>query len=234
MKTAFSIPVFFLLCACACAQIEGPEQVGIFRLVKLRSVATADGYAWSVASQADTVDIQAIGDGREAVFVGPPGEYVVTLLATTVDWDARQFDQKQSAKRIKIVNDDPGPEPGPRPNPTPGPLPDGAYKLAQFSFDAAQQVPATHRHYAARLASTFESVAAQLSAGTITSITAANNKVKSDNAAILGNDRTTWQTWLNAMNTRMTELWGQHQSIQTISGMASAYREIATGLRAVK
>ena len=224
MKRALAIPLLLILCATAQAQIEGPDSVGVYRLVRLRSTAVADGYAWSVAAQGGPVDIQAIGDGRESVFVGPPGEYVVSLLATTVDWDARQFTQKQSSKRVTITGDGPTP-PGPEPTPpTPTPLPDGTYKLAQFVYD---RVPQDGKSFAGALAGTFESVSAQMAAGTITSIADANAKIKNANADILGTSgKAKWQPWLDALNVKMTELWGQSANIKTFPCLSNYARGI--------
>ena len=224
-------------------EIDAPAEAAEYSLVRCKSVTEGKSYLWWILGPNNFADMAKVGDGRECVFTGPPGTYNIMLAITLADGT-----QDQAQKTIRIAGNTPPPNPNPNPNPGPGPnpnpppapepLPDGTYKLAQFAHDATLGLPADAKHIAAKFAVTFDSVASQIAAGTISSVTAANSLVRTTNEAILKADPNTsviasWQKiWSPAMNGKLSAL--NTAGMKSLADHATAYREIAIGLRAVK
>ena len=121
----------------------------------------------------------------------------------------------------------PGPSPGPAPGPAPGPLPPGRYGFAQFAFDEASKLPAEVRRRAADVAGLFESVAAEIAAGSLSDGQLAVNKIGAEAGPVLGADKPAWRQWFIAWSVKAQ---GHGDSFAA----QEAFEETAQGLRAVR
>ena len=217
-----------LLSAFLSASIEGPTAFAPYTLGRFKADIEPDAaVSWLVLSGTDTADFDA--HDCCMVFTGKPGRYLVIMSTFGTDKDGKPFLQ-QVTKSVDITN---GPPPGPDPPnppdpPGPTPLPDGKFKLAAWAFQSVQAMPAEDKAKAKDLGDAFDALASQLDAGTFPRndgmkafLQATQEKVKSQGG--------TWPQWLVTLKTQIASL-----PINAGKDCADAWREIATGLRAVK
>jgi hypothetical protein len=134
--------------------------------------------------------------------------------------------------------DNPNP-PNPNPNPTPGPvLPDGKFGLAKTSYDLVNsKVPAVSRvKGSTALSTSLEGVAASIAAGALTSPDVILSTVKTSNNTALQNSGVSiadWDEFGNGMQAALLKLY-KDKKLNVATDYAEAFKEISTGLKAVK
>jgi len=214
--------------------IAGPTKGSPGDLVVLDASGSRDavGFAWVLADSDKT--FLEVENGRKIVFAsGSPGRY--TFVAVGANADSSGKPSVAVAKHVLTIGD-PGPPPNPvPPNPDP-PLPPGKYGLATFARDNAAGVAldATNKKSTAlSLANSFESIASTIAAGALKDAAAIITATQSNNAAALGAYRPSWQPWGEQLRQKLNTLSESRQLVST-EDYATAWREIATGLRAVK
>lgn len=133
-------------------------------------------------------------------------------------------------------NPPPNPGPGPAPNPTPT-LPDGRFGLAKTSYLLAVSKVKEPRAKAAHvLADAFESVASAVAAGaykTGDQILAATKEANNAALAQANLDPNPWEEFGAELQKSLYEMY-KSKKISTTDDYADAWREIATGLKAIK
>ncbi len=132
----------------------------------------------------------------------------------------------------------PTPTPGPGPAPTPTPtLPDGRFGLAKTSFLLATSKVAAPREKAALLmAEAFDSIASSVAAGAYKTADTILKATKDANNAALASANLSPEPWEEFGNELQKVLYEMYKTkkITTAEDYADAWREIATGLKAVK
>lgn len=218
------------------AVIVAPQRANPGDLVVLDATQSrdADGFAWVLADSDKT--LLEVEQGRKAVFAsGTPGRYTFVLVAASAEKDGKPL--VAVARHVLTIGDpQPGPDPQPPTPPEPEPLPVGKYGLARLARDRAGEVdqPATQRRAsAAALAGSFESIAGAIAAGALRAPTEILAATRAGNVSALGAARPHWEPWAEALRVKLNELADDGQLVQP-EEYTIAWREIATGLRAVK
>lgn len=216
------------------AVIVGPQRGNPGDLIVLDASQSRDaaGFAW-VLADSDKTFLEFEG-GRKVVFAtGTPGRYTFVLVAANAGSDGKPL--VAVARHLLTVGDpQPGPEP-PRP-PQPEPLPPGKYGLAMFARDQAARVaidPATKVTTAQGLANSFDSLAATIAAGALLEPASIIAATQASNVSALGPHRSAWQPWGESLRLKLNA-FSEGQLLVSPQDYAIAWREIATGLRAVK
>lgn len=245
-----------MVCGLAGAlEITPANPVPPYTLVR---VTYADGDSADVVRLVDgmpePIDKIDCANGTMA-FTGPPGGY---LVAAFEGGRLKLYAVRIAASPGPGPGPDPPSPPDPPEPPTPGPdLPAGQYGLAQFTCDRAVTLPAAERAHAAALAANYEWGAGQVVAraqaaaverttcidgvchverfvpGTVanTIYETVAKDIATRNRALLATD-----AWARAvgdpLHARLNELRRQEPSIRTLTGYATALREIAMGMRA--
>jgi hypothetical protein len=179
-----------------------------------------------------------VDNGRKVVFAtGTAGRYTFVLVAANAQADGKP--QVAVARHVLTVGD-PQPNPIPPnpnpPGPQPDPLPPGKYGLASFTRDAAAGVPlsATERvRTAAALAGSFDSIASTIAAGAIKTQADAIAATQANNITALGSAREAWRPWAESLRVKLNAL-SESGQLATMDDYITAWREISTGLRAIK
>jgi hypothetical protein len=132
----------------------------------------------------------------------------------------------------------PGPTPPPAP-PVPTPtFPDGKFKLAAWTFAAANKVAASGRPaQAAALAAALKGMSSAVRAGAIKDPTDLLQKTLTANLAALaqsGGLRDDWLPFFKLLQSHVYDDFYATKQINTIDDFATAFDEIAMGLGAVK
>lgn len=125
----------------------------------------------------------------------------------------------------------PGPEPGPGPGP--GPAPEPLPPLAKRSLDLAMALPPAERAMAVPLAASIEGVAARISAGTVKTVEEAMAAMRESNRSTLGSHAEAWRPWAEGIKRELDALYDAGK-LKTLEEHATAFRQIAQGLRQVK
>ncbi len=132
----------------------------------------------------------------------------------------------------------PTPGPGPAPTPTPTPtLPDGRFGLAKTSFLLATSKVAAPREKAAlAISEAFESIASSVAAGAYKTGDAILKATKDANNSALASANLSPEPWEEFGTELQKVLYEMYKTkkITTAEDYADAWREIATGLKAVK
>jgi hypothetical protein len=116
---------------------------------------------------------------------------------------------------------------------TPPLLPEGKYGLAQTAFNLALKVDATSRASAAQLAAAYDATAAKIKAGTLSGAKNILVALKGESDKALANKTDGWQDWAAGVGDVLFSL-AQASKIQNDDDFATAFSEIATGLKGVK
>jgi len=220
------------------AVIAGPERGNPGDLVVLDATQSRDavGFAWVLADGDKT--FLEVENGRKVVFAtGTAGRYTFVLVVANAQADGKP--QVVVARHVLTIGD-PQPNPNPPnpnpPGPQPEPLPPGKYGLAGFTCDAAANVPlsaAERMRTAAALAGSFDSIASTIAAGAIKTPADAIAATQANNITVLGNSRDAWRTWAEALRVKLNTL-SESGQMTAMEDYITAWREISTGLRAVK
>lgn len=212
------------------AVIEGPKKSAPGDLIVLdASKSQANDFAWRlVNSDKAFLPVEA---GRKVVFAsGQPGIYSFVLAVALADKVALT----QHDVTIGPPNPPPTPIPPSPPNPPgPTPLPPGKYGLATLARDWAPSTAPSLAANARSLASSFHSIASAIAAGTLTLPVDILAETKTSNRTALGADAAIWQTWFANLATKLQSL-STAGTLATPDDYATAWREIAAGLEAVK
>lgn len=243
--TATTVPVAHTWQNSAAAQptarVVGPATAQAGDLVVLdASQSEAMGFAWVLADSDKT--FLPVDEGKRVVFAtGTAGRYTFVLVAANAD--AQGKPAVALAKHSLVVGGQPpGPDPnppGPNPNPDPpAPLPPGRFDLARQARDWAASVmlPNADRvRTAGVVASNFESIATAIAAGTVSSIDDALAKLRTQNQTSLSaTEYQAWKAgWNPQFNAALSRLDGENK-LPGLSETAEAFREVASGLRAVR
>ena len=228
--------------------IDGELTRPPYSLIRLKAGGESQSFAWSVVnSELLIAEFAVLDSGREVVFTGPPGRYLVTLVGMREGG----IDLLQRSVVIGVAptpNPTPTPVPTPIPQPTPpGPTPPkpdfdkGKFDLARQTYDWCQ-VLTQHRDVADELADNFERVANGIhgdGAGSrsIPTKEAAQAEIRKLNAAVLGTAKgdkiEAWIAVLKPWGERVRDLDAAGK-LDWPGGVEAVYRETAEGLRAVK
>lgn len=132
----------------------------------------------------------------------------------------------------------PGPRPGPGPSPAPTPtLPEGRFGLAKTLYELANAKAAGDKAKgAAVLAASFESLASAVAAGAYKTNDAILKATReANNGALMqaGIDVTEWDIFGQELQKVLYDLY-KNKKLATPEDYSDAWKEIATGLRAVK
>jgi hypothetical protein len=227
-----------LLVAPPVAVIVGPERGNPGDLIVLDATQSRDavGFAWVLADGDKT--FLEVDNGRKVVFAtGTAGRYTFVLIAANAQADGKP--QVAVARHVLTVGE-PQPNPNPPnpdpPGPQPNPLPPGKYGLASFARDAAagvQLVAAERARTAVALAGSFDSIASTIAAGAIKTPADAIGATQANNITALGSARDAWRPWAEALRVKLNTLSDSGQ-MSSMDDYIVAWREISTGLRAVK
>jgi hypothetical protein len=218
------------------AVIVGPDTVAPGDLAVLSAKGSAyDGQliAWCLDSPK-----QFIAWGDSAAFAsGTPGRYTFTLFVAGLSTDQKSMQTATAQKTITVGQPGPGPNPpvppGPGPTP-PGPTPGpDRFGLTAAVSALAAKVDASARAIAPALAANFEAIAAQIQAGTLTTMDAVRQATLDRNRASEGEQATLWAPFFFSLNTSVNQLIdaGKLTSIQDVR---DAWLAIAAGLRTVQ
>lgn len=136
-----------------------------------------------------------------------------------------------------IIGDDSTPEPSPVPTP-PGPtpsFPESRYSLHRTSYSLVMaKVPAAARKASsANIAKSFESIASAVSAGALSDVDAILKKTTEANRSAVGTYKADWEPFFKEMQEVLYTLY-EDKKMVNVSDFAEAWREVATGLKAVK
>ena len=132
-----------------------------------------------------------------------------------------------------IIGEDPGPSPDPvAPEPS---FPEARYNLQKKAHSLAiSKVPAAIRKgSAAAVAKSFESMASAVAAGAIMEVDDLLKKTAESNRAAVGANKAAWEPFFKEMQDTLYSLYESKQMV-TASDFAEAWREVATGLKAIK
>lgn len=127
----------------------------------------------------------------------------------------------------------PAGEPEPGPGPDPGPKPEPLPPLAKRSLDLAMALPAAERALAGPLATSIEGVASRISAGAIKTVDEAMNAMRESNRSALGTHVEAWRPWAEGIKRELDAMYDAGK-LKTLEEHATAFRQIAQGLRQVK
>jgi hypothetical protein len=212
--------------------IDGPAKAMLGDLVILDATASGgEQFAWVLVCPDQTKRCLPVDAGRRCVFAsGSTGRFVFVLAM-------KKADQLLTATHVvEIENPSPPPGPNPGPDPNPAPVPDGKLGLAKLALDwATTQValpPALLRQTAQSLAGSFESIASAIAAGTLRDPAEILAQTRQQNNQVLGEQQAPWRPWGAKLAEKLDEL---HRAgrLPSPADYADAWREIATGLRAV-
>jgi hypothetical protein len=132
-----------------------------------------------------------------------------------------------------IIGEDPGPTPDPvAPEPS---FPEARYNLNKKAYSLAMsKVPAAIRKGSATaVAKSFESIASAVAAGAIMEVDDLLKKTTESNRAAVGANKAAWEPFFKEMQDTLYSLYESKQMV-TASDFAEAWREVATGLKAIK
>lgn len=127
------------------------------------------------------------------------------------------------------------------PEPTPDPVepepsfPESRYSLNSKAYKAAMsKVPSAARKAGAKnIAKSFESIASAVSAGALNQVDDILKKTTEANRAAVGNYKADWEPFFKYMQDVLYTLYEDKQMVN-VNDFAEAWREVATGLKAVK
>jgi hypothetical protein len=220
--------------------IVGPSSVPVGDLFELRAGKTAQAYAWLVVPS--KTFFQADGGSRIAFASGKPGLYTF-VLAAIVDGKV------EIQPHIVSVGDaPPGPQP---PNPPPVPVPPGpipprppdppappvpptptALGVSRVVFDEAMKLSPEAKAKAPDLSAAFDSLAAAISAGTLSGLAIGKETRAKFNEAV-GDRAAEWKAVDKAVQAKFRLLVAE-KKLQNTDDLAAAYREVAGGLAKIK
>jgi hypothetical protein len=132
-----------------------------------------------------------------------------------------------------IIGEDIAPSPDPvAPEPS---FPEARYNLNKKSYSIAMsKVPAAIRKGSATaVAKSFESIASAVAAGAIMEVDDLLKKTAESNRAAVGANKAAWEPFFKEMQDTLYSLYESKQMV-TASDFAEAWREVATGLKAIK
>jgi hypothetical protein len=132
-----------------------------------------------------------------------------------------------------IIGEDPGPSPDPvAPEPS---FPEARYNLNKKAYSLAMsKVPAAIRKGSATaVAKSFESMASAVAAGAIMEVDDLLKKTTESNRVAVGANKAAWEPFFKEMQDTLYSLYESKQMV-TASDFAEAWREVATGLKAIK
>lgn len=247
-RSAFRLsPFAFILCtlllwastssaAAPRAVISGPTRARGLQLVALdasESVAAEGGLCWVQLSHPDDAVLTFEGGQKVVLLTPASGRVELLLIAVGLDGGKAVADQKRWSIAI---GDDPGPNPpGPNP-PGPGPTPPpdpGRFNLAAEVLAWSAAVPADQRSLAPRLAENFEAVASAVAAGVMKLPADIIGETNKRNTVTQGASRKNWGGFWESLRQRLNGL-ADRGELKTPEDYATAWREIAAGLRGVK
>ncbi len=215
---------------------EGTIQAGVGDFVIISAKSNAPAIVWVVPdlSVLSRVPVSELADKSKLIVACKrPGIHSVFAIAVK-DGETSE----QAIVRISVKGTEPGPGPGPGPGPSPD-LPDGQYKLAKFAYAAANSYvedPDTRVKGSAALSGSFDATAARIAAGTITVPDTALVELEASNAAALAKakiDRATWDAWGTALQKEWLPLY-KNGKMKSMDDFKNAFKEVATGLKAVR
>lgn len=135
MKTLWALAALLCLGLPARAEvtIEGPSKVPEHKMVRLRAVGYPHkaGLLW----RWDKKKLDGGKQGDRLWLVGPPGTYVIEVVAVLLDKDGNTVVEEASLEVTIGKGPAPGPDPGPDPGPRPNPVSPLAKKLRE-AYDA--------------------------------------------------------------------------------------------------
>lgn len=201
-------------------------------LVLDASESEADYFAWTVQPQLPEPrqTIMVLEGGAKCLVCSVPGTYTVTLAVS----DANGIDQIQWTVTVDANGPSPGPGPEPPPEPIVPVIPEGRFKIAKPSYDAAMAVASPNRAKEAQaLALGLEGVAASISAGVLSGAQNILTAILAANNAALGDAVPLWVTWGAAIGEKIKANY-QAGLLSSVDDWSTIIREISTGLKAVK
>lgn len=221
-------------------------------------VFNIDGPEEGIAGDLITINVSSNAEVLVWKMVGPGGKWNASDAGKTINFSSRlagtysfigaasktQGEAKPPLLTMKEhivkltggVNPNPGPQPNPNPLPGPGPapLPPGRYGLAEFTrIQILSNIPLDKRSTCAALGGNFATVASQIGAGTIKTMTEANTSLVTKNRATAGEvDKALWTNGvISPVATRLNELT-KAGSIKVLDDLKTAFEEIGAGFTA--
>lgn len=216
-------------------------------LVLDASESVADHFHWVVTPELPDgrPTILVLEEGRKCLVCSVPGTWTVVLAASNdegvdqLKWTVTVGGEPGPGP-APPPGPDPDPEPAPGPDPEPTPpepdLPPGIYGITHFARDQARAVNSPNRATeSAAVAAGFESVAAAISAGTLTRPNLILAALLEANRAALGTEAAL-RAWIPCGTAIGKQLQALYQSgrLTGPEAWASVLLEVALGLRAVK
>ncbi len=202
---------------------KAPEHSLIFIVVEQGDFDTVDLEIWRGDSEVPYEQVTGSTEGqRRFVFTGPPGAYTVRAFG----WKPGSKPEKYKSELVIGGTVPPGPQPGPGPGPGPAPDLEG---LAKISYDAAMAVFSIGREAEAKqFANAYRSVSSRAAA--LPGMTARDmtNEIRKQLSSIDNRTKETWEFWAAAITAELGKIPDDRDAY------IRAYREIATGLEAVK
>lgn len=205
------------------APAEAPAGVLVFLKVKANGASHVKVRARLSLDEEVTV-VQVKDPEDTYVFTGRAGDYLIEVYGSTADGLV------STSARVRIGEPKP-PPPDPPDPPTP-PLPPDLKGFAKIAYDATAFLNPAEKPQATRFASNFESVAAQMSAGTIADVTQSLAVLRDLNRnASTPEQRTLWLPFFSKWKEATDDAWKKGE-IKTPEDYARTYRETAEGLNA--
>lgn len=219
----------------ATAIIDGPRSAKPGDIVVL-SAESSTGQVFEWTADADC-QIREFDGGRRIVLAPKKtGEHHTRLKVLSA---AGGVLTSASTEHVLVVGDGPSPpNPGPGPGPGPGPtppapqpdLPPGRFGLALFTKTEAERLvqSGARASEARRIAEDYRTIAAQIAAGTL------GGAVEINQATLIRQEAAgpSWQAFWPVLAGRVGPALRGGQA--PVSDIAEAWREIATGLEAVR
>jgi hypothetical protein len=240
--------LFATLCFASLASAEPPKAVIVGPsvgqpgdlIVLDAGASTGTHFAWTVTPElpAPRLTILPLEGGRKCLVTSVPGTYQVLFIAANSDGIAT------GKWQVTIGGDvPPGPQPTP-PTPTPvppvpvpvppAPIPPGRFGIAQQVADWGKDVTSPNKlTEAATLATSCETLAARIAAGTLNGASNILAAFLAANQTALGPGIANWSAFGNKYSAALSAVY-KAGKLNTSDDWATWLRETAVGLRAIK
>lgn len=223
-----------LCCSSQSAEISGPSEVqacgGLVRLSC--TIEESHTVAWQIIAPRG-LDCIFYNSNQSLAFAAPSKSQTVVVQLTDVWTTEEGLQIEHTYHDVKVGQGGPTPPDDPvdpdDPPDNPDVIPPGINGIARVAWVESRKI-ATYKSKVDDLADLYGSIAAQISAGTLNSVTSVSNAIKNGTTETLGDELNAWARWRGEIDNKFSEL-ASVGLLVTLDDWSAECRNVERGLR---